>query len=53
MTEQPPRAADPVRHGVHGVHGVLRRLGDGAQGVVYLAEAPDGTCTGSCTSSPT
>jgi hypothetical protein len=50
MTAQPPRAGDPVRLGVHRV---LRRLGDGAQGVVYLAEAPDGTCTGSCTSSPT
>jgi predicted Ser/Thr protein kinase len=40
MSATPLKPGDPQRLGVHRV---LGRLGEGAQGVVFLAEAPDGT----------
>jgi predicted Ser/Thr protein kinase len=40
MSPAPLRPGDPQHLGAHRV---LARVGEGAQGVVYLAEAPDGT----------
>ena len=40
MSSAPLRPGDPERLGAHRV---LGRLGEGAQGVVFLAEAPDDT----------
>ncbi len=40
MSASPPRPGDPSHLGAYRIIG---RLGEGAQGVVFLAEAPDGT----------